>query len=99
MWYVLEGFDGPDGLAKRPALREAHLARARALLDEGRLLVIGPMPAIDAPDPGPAGFIGSLVIAEFDSIDSAREWLALDPYVTGGVFARTEVRPFNKVLP
>ncbi|QYR52184.1 YciI family protein [Lysobacter soyae] len=99
MWYILEGFDAPDGLSKRPALREAHLLRARQLLAEGRLLVIGPMPAIDSPDPGPAGFSGSLLIAEFDAIEAARDWLAQDPYTTGGVFERTEVRPFNKVLP
>ena len=99
MWYILEGFDAPDGLAKRPALREAHLVRARQLLSEGRLMVIGPMPAIDSPEPGPAGFIGSLLIAEFESIEAARAWLAEDPYALGGVFERTEVRPFIKVLP
>lgn len=99
MWYILEGFDGPDGLAKRPALREAHLVRARQLMAEGRLLVIGPTPAIDTPDPGPAGFTGSLLIAEFGSIAEARAWIEQDPYTTGGVFERTEVRPFNKVMP
>ena len=99
MWYILEGFDAPDGLAKRPALREAHLVRARQLLAEGRLMVIGPMPAIDSSEPGPAGFIGSLLIAEFESIEAARAWLAEDPYALGGVFERTEVRPFIKVLP
>ena len=99
MWYILEGFDAPEGLARRPALREAHLARAKQLLAEGRLLLIGPMPAIDTPDPGPAGFSGSLVVAEFASLEAAREWIAQDPYTLGGVFERTQARPFNKVLP
>jgi hypothetical protein len=81
------------------AARPAHVARLEALRDEGRLFAAGPMPAIDSPDPGPAGFFGSLVIAEFASQTAAEQWLADDPYVTQGVFARTSVRPYKKVLP
>jgi len=99
MWYAIEGFDGPDVLAKRLAARPQHLARLTALRDEGRLLVAGPCPAIDAEDPGPAGFSGSIVIAEFASLDAARAWADADPYVEGGVYGRVEVRPFRRVLP
>jgi uncharacterized protein YciI len=81
------------------AARPAHLARLEALCDDGRLLVAGPMPAIDSPDPGPAGYFGSLVVAEFDSLGDAERWLADDPYVKQGVFARTTVKPYKKVLP
>lgn len=99
MLYVLTGEDAPGKLDARMAVRPAHLARLEALRDEGRLLVAGPMPAIDSPDPGPAGFFGSLVIAEFPSQTDAEAWLAADPYVMNGVFARTSVRPYKKVLP
>ncbi|NMG45605.1 YciI family protein [Aromatoleum toluvorans] len=99
MLYVLMGEDAPGKLDARMAVRPAHLARLEALRDEGRLLVAGPMPAIDSPDPGPAGFFGSLVIAEFASQADAETWLAADPYVINGVFARTSVRPYKKVLP
>lgn len=99
MFYVLIGEDAPDSLSARMAARPAHLARLEALRDEGRLLVAGPMPAIDSPDPGPAGFHGSLVIAEFPSLAEAESWLAQDPYVLQGVFARTSVHPYKKVLP
>ncbi|MFT4179987.1 MAG: YciI family protein [Thermomonas sp.] len=99
MWYAIEGFDGADVLAKRLAARAAHLARLTALRDEGRLLLAGPCPAIDAEDPGPAGFSGSIVIAEFASLADARTWADADPYVEAGVYARVEVRPFRKVLP
>ncbi|MCC4116048.1 YciI family protein [Aromatoleum toluclasticum] len=99
MLYVLTGEDAPGKLDARMAVRPAHLARLQALHDEGRLVVAGPMPAIDSPDPGPAGFFGSLVIAEFPSQADAEAWLATDPYVTNGVFARTSVRPYKKVLP
>ena len=74
-------------------------ARLTALRDEGRLLLAGPCPAIDAEDPGPVGFSGSIVIAEFDSLEDARAWADADPYVAAGVYARVEVRPFRKVLP
>lgn len=99
MWYAIEGYDGAGSLAGRGEHRPAHLARLMALRDEGRLLIAGPCPAIDAEDPGPAGFSGSIVVAEFASIDEARAWADADPYVGGGVYARTEVRPFKLVLP
>ncbi len=99
MWYAIEGFDGPDVLAQRLAARPEHLARLTALRDDGRLLLAGPCPAIDAEDPGPAGFSGSIVIAEFSSLVAARAWADADPYVAAGVYARVEVRPFRKVMP
>lgn len=99
MFYVLIGEDAPGTLDARMAARPAHLARLEALRDDGRLLIAGPMPAIDTPDPGPTGFFGSLVIAEFDSLTDAEHWLADDPYVRQGVFARTTVKPYKKVLP
>lgn len=99
MWYAIEGRDGADGSGKRGAARDAHLARLHALRDEGRLLVAGPCPAIDADDPGPAGFSGSIVIARFESLEAARAWADADPYVAGGVYESVEVRPFRKVLP
>ena len=99
MWYAIEGHDGPDVLAQRLSARPEHLARLTALRDDGRLLLAGPCPAIDAEDPGPAGFSGSIVIAEFDSLEDARAWADADPYVAAGVYARVDVRPFRKVLP
>jgi uncharacterized protein len=99
MWYAIEGYDAPNTLALRLAARAAHLARLTALRDQGRLLLAGPCPAIDAEDPGPAGFSGSIVIAEFDSLVTARAWADADPYVDAGVYARIEVRPFKAVLP
>ncbi len=99
MWYAIEGYDGADVLAARLAARPDHLARLTALRDEGRLLLAGPCPAIDAENPGPAGFSGSIVIAEFESLEAARAWADADPYVAAGVYARVEVRPFKRVLP
>lgn len=99
MWYAIEGFDGADVLSTRLAARPEHLARLVALRDAGRLLLAGPCPAIDAEDPGPAGFSGSIVIAEFGSLEAARAWADADPYVAAGVYARVDVRPFRKVLP
>lgn len=99
MLYVIEGYDGDDVLALRGQARSAHLTRLVALRDAGRLLLAGPCPTIDAEDPGPAGFSGSLVVAEFESLQAAREWADADPYVAAGVYVRTEVRPFRKVLP
>lgn len=99
MWYAIEGHDGRDVLAQRLAARPAHVARLEALRDAGRLLVAGPCPAIDAEDPGPAGYSGSIVIARFDSIGDARAWADADPYVEAGVYARVDVRPFRMVLP
>ena len=99
MFYVIEGYDGEDVLPLRGQARPAHLARLEALRDAGRLLLAGPCPAVDAEDPGPAGFSGSLVVAEFESLQAAREWADADPYVAAGVYVRTEVRPFRRVLP
>ena len=99
MWYAIEGHDGAGVLERRLAARQQHLARLVELRDQGRLLVAGPCPAIDAEDPGPAGFSGSIVIAEFESLDAARAWAEADPYVAAGVYARVDVRPFRKVLP
>ena len=99
MYYALIGEDAPGTLQTRLAVRPEHVARLEALRDEGRLLLAGPMPALDSPDPGPAGFVGSLIVAEFDSQASAEQWLAADAYVREGVFARYSVRPFKKVLP
>lgn len=99
MLYVITGKDSPNGLAIRKRVRPGHLARAQALVDEGRLILGGPCPAIDSPDPGPAGFSGSVIVAEFASLEDAKAWIAADPYVTEGVFESYEVRPFIKVLP
>lgn len=99
MWYVIEGHDHPGTLAQRLAARPAHLARLEALRDAGDLLVAGPCPAIDAEDPGPAGFTGSVVIARFDALEAARAWADADPYIAAGVYARVDVRPFRRVLP
>ena len=99
MWYAIEGHDGPDVLSKRMEARPAHVARLTALRDQGRLLLAGPCPAIDAEDPGPAGFSGSLIVAEFPSLEDARAWADADPYVDAGVYTRVDVRPFKRVLP
>jgi uncharacterized protein YciI len=99
MYYAIIGTDAAGALQKRRDARPAHLARLEALTAEGRLLIAGPCPAIDAPDPGPAGMLGSLIVAEFASLEAARAWAAADPYMTTGVYAGVEVRPFNKVLP
>ncbi len=99
MWYAISGEDMPNSLEKRLAARPAHLDRLHALQNEGRLLLAGPFPTIDSVDPGPAGFSGSLIVAEFDSLASAQAWADADPYVAAGVYARVSVRPFKKVLP
>jgi uncharacterized protein len=99
MWYAITGIDETDSLARRTTARPAHIERLRALLDEGRLLLAGPFPAIDAEDPGPAGFTGSLIVAEFDDLDAAKAWANADPYVAAGVYREVSVRPFRKVLP
>lgn len=99
MWYVIEGTDVPGSLPQRLAARPAHLARLTALRDEGRLLLAGPFPAIDAADPGDAGFTGSLIVAEFTDLAAAQTWADADPYLDAGVYARVSVRPFKKVLP
>lgn len=99
MYYAIEGIDGEDSLARRLAARPAHIERLKALLDEGRLLLAGPFPAVESEDPGPAGFTGSLIIAEFPSLDDARRWANADPYVEAGVYRNVNVRPFRKALP
>lgn len=99
MLYAIIGHDAPNSLDKRMAVRPAHLARLQALQDQGRLLLAGPFPAVDAIDPGPAGFTGSLIVAEFASLQAAQEWAASDPYAATGVFRQISVQPFRKVLP
>jgi uncharacterized protein YciI len=99
MWYVIYASDRKDSLEARKAARPAHIERLQKLIEQGRLLVAGPMPNIDSPDPGPAGFSGSTVIAEFDSLEAARQWAAVDPYVEAGVYENVDVRPFIKALP
>lgn len=99
MLYMIHGEDQADTLDKRLAARPAHLARLQALQAEGRLILAGPCPAIDSPDPGPAGFSGSLIVAEFASLAAAEVWAAADPYVAAGVYARVSIRPFKKALP
>jgi hypothetical protein len=99
LFYAIEGIDVPDSLEKRMAARPAHLLRLNELKDEGRLVLAGPYPAIDSPDPGPAGFSGSLIVAAFESLEAARTWAAADPYVAAGVYANVSVKPFKKVLP
>ncbi|MFO7992915.1 MAG: YciI family protein [Marinobacter sp.] len=99
MYYAVISEDVEDSLSSRASARPAHLARLNALKDEGRLLVAGPHPALDTPEPGDAGFTGSLVIAEFDSLESARAWADGDPYVEAGVYKQVTVKPFKAVLP
>lgn len=99
MYYAIIAEDGADSLAKRRQARPAHLQRMQALVDAGRVLVAGPHPAIDNPDPGSSGFTGSLIVAEFDSLDEARAWANADPYVEAGIFSRITVKPFVPVLP
>jgi len=99
MWYAIIGRDVPDSLERRRQARAAHLARLEALRDEGRLLLAGPFPAVDAEDPGPAGWTGSLIVAEFESLEEAEAWAQADPYREAGVYAEVEVKPFRKVLP
>lgn len=99
MWYAITGVDTPDSLARRQSVRPAHLDRLHRLRDEGRLLLAGPFPAIDAEEPGAAGFSGSLIVAEFADLAAAQAWADADPYATGGIYASVDVRPFRKVLP
>jgi uncharacterized protein YciI len=99
MLYAIIASDNEGMLERRLAARPNHLARLEQLKNEGRLVLAGPHPAIDAPDPGPAGFSGSLVVAEFDSLDAAREWVDADPYVGAGVYENVAIKPFKKVLP
>ncbi len=99
MLYAIVAEDRPDSLPARLAARPAHLARLQLLQEEGLLLLAGPCPAIDSPDPGPAGFSGSLIVAEFASLEAAQAWANADPYVAAGVYARVSVKPFRKVFP
>lgn len=99
MLYAITGQDVPNSLELRKAARPAHVARLQALQDEGRLLLAGPFPAVDANDPPEAGFTGSLIVAEFTSLQAAQTWADADPYVSGGVYQHVAVRPFKKVFP
>ena len=99
MWYVIHASDADGSLSKRRAARPAHLARVQELQRQGRVLTAGPLPAIDAPDPGPAGFSGSLLVLEFDSLEEARAWADADPYVKAGVYAQVDVYPYLAVFP
>jgi uncharacterized protein YciI len=97
--YAIYCEDHPDTLELRKATRPAHLERLQALQSEGRLLVAGPFPAVDAEDPAGAGFTGSLILAEFPTLEAAEAWASLDPYLQAGVYARVIVKPFKKVFP
>ena len=99
MLYVIIAEDSPNSLDKRLANRPAHLARLTELQNQGRLVLAGPMPAIDSVDPGPAGFTGSLIVAEFNDLESAKSWANADPFVDAGVYISVTVKPFRKTLP
>ena len=99
MLYSIVGIDHPNSLQARMAVRGEHVARLSELRDQGRLIIAGPNPAIDSEDPGEAGFSGSLIIAEFDSLQAAQEWADADPYIKSGAYASVSVKPFKKVLP
>ena len=99
MYYAIISEDIHNSLALRQSARPAHLERLQTLANEGRLLVAGPHPTIDTNDPGDAGFSGSLVIAEFESLEHAQSWADADPYVSAGVYKQVQVKPFKRVLP
>jgi uncharacterized protein YciI len=99
MWYAIMAEDAADSLEKRLAVRPAHLARLTALQNEGRLLLAGPFPAIDSIDPGPAGYSGSLIVAEFADLEAAQTWAQADPFMNSGAYANVVVKPFRKTLP
>lgn len=99
MWYAIIAEDVPNSLEKRLNARPSHLARLHALQDAGRLLLAGPFPAIDSTDPGPAGFSGSLIVAEFTNLEEAKTWANDDPFVLEGVYQQVTVKPFRKTLP
>lgn len=97
--YAIAAEDAPDSLVGRKQVRSEHLARLRQLQDEGRLVLAGPHPALDTRDPGEAGYTGSLLVAEFESLEAAERWASADPYVEAGVWVRVSVRPLIQVLP
>lgn len=99
MWYAIMAEDVPNSLERRLESRPSHLARLTELQKQGRLLLAGPFPAIDGVDPGPAGFSGSLIVAEFTDLASAKSWAEADPFVSAGVYAKVAVKPFRKTLP
>ena len=99
MLYMIIGEDVENSLEARLDARPAHLDRIQHLVNEGRLMLAGPLPAIDSDDPGAAGFTGSLIVAEFESLEAAEQWAIEDPYMTQGVFTNVMVKPFKKVLP
>ena len=99
MWYAIISQDVENSLELRAGVRQVHVARLTALVNEGRLLTAGPHPAVDAADPGPAGFTGSLVVADFPSLADARAWADADPYVEAGIYEKVVVKPFKRVLP
>lgn len=99
MWYAIMSEDVEDSRERRAGARSAHVSRLQGLADAGRLLIAGPHPAIDAEDPGDAGFSGSLVVADFQSLQDARAWADADPYVAAGVYERVTVKPYKLVLP
>lgn len=99
MLYAIVGLDVADSLEKRLAVRPAHIARLQALQEQGRLILAGPFPAVDAVDPAAAGFTGSLIVAEFSTLVEAETWAQADPYVTAGVYAQVAVKPFKKTFP
>lgn len=99
LFYAVISQDVPNSLPMRKEARPAHVERLTALKEQGRLLIAGPHPAIDADDPGEAGFTGSLVVAEFDSLEAAQSWADADPYIDAGVYEKVIVKPFKKVLP
>lgn len=99
MFYAIVGQDVSDSLDQRLSVRPAHLDRLHTLQQAGRLLLAGPFPAIDSNDPGPAGFSGSLIVAEFDSLSAAQAWADTDPYIAAGVYSSVRVKPFKKVFP
>ena len=99
MLYVITGTDNEDSLKKRLSVRPAHLERLTALQNQGRLILAGPFPSIDSNDPGTAGFTGSMIVAEFNSLEEAKLWADADPYIDAGVYHSVSVKPFKRVLP
>lgn len=99
MLYAIISQDVADSLARRKSVRDQHIARLDELKNQGRLVLAGPHPAVDSPDPGEAGFTGSLIVAEFESLQAAQAWADADPYIAAGVYERVVVKPFKRVLP